>query len=336
MCRVYITTLFCCFAYFVGAQYLHTPTEIQQYIDKSKLEFAYADLNNLPEPALPLVQDTWLGTIGTDSVFIYPDTFMTNNRAKKYREKLDNFLEKKKYEKAAELLEKELAVDSANISLYKELAKLYMELAEYPAAIKTYMEILAINHIDVKSREQLADAFLFAGEPKKALDQITMAHLLNRNDVALITKLSRICRANGLQYTDWTLMPQCSLHAKQDTVWIFFRGLPWKSYGNCMALWEYETNYATHMAKLSDMAPKLIQEKECLLNALLTYEAMEQDKAHYPEFAFLAKCLSQGMIDDFILYEIRSRYQPLAMSSLMPQELERLCKFVIHHRTEPL
>jgi len=62
-----------------------------------------------------------------------------------------------------------------------------------------------------------------------------------------------------------------------------------------------------------------VEEKECLLNALLSYEQMERGKEEYPLLAYLGVSLENKMVDDFILYEIKSRKDP-TMMSLLPKE----------------
>ena len=71
-----------------------------------------------------------------------------------------------------------------------------------------------------------------------------------------------------------------------------------------------------------------IEEKECLLNALLSYEELETGKEAYPLLAYLGVSLENEMVDDFILYEIKSRENPTMMSLLPKDRLQKVMTYL--------
>jgi len=83
------------------------------------------------------------------------------------------------------------------------------------------------------------------------------------------------------------------------------------------------------MMNFSNIDITKVEEKECLLNALLSYEQMETGKEDFPLLAYLGVSLENEMVDDFILYEIKSREDPTMMSLLPKERLHKVMKYLM-------
>ena len=89
------------------------------------------------------------------------------------------------------------------------------------------------------------------------------------------------------------------------------------------------------MKGISDQSTAAIQQKECLLNALISYKELPADQQSYPALNALSVALSSGKVDDFIFYAILTREDPLLFNRMTAAQLSTFATFVLHLRTSP-
>ena len=190
-------------------------------------------------------------------------------------------------------------------------------------------QILKVNPIDAQSFYQLALAYQDIGKKEAALEHIIWAHFYNRNDRKIISHLKNIFFEHKLNYQDFTFQPEYQIATLENNIIsIQANEAPWKAFASCKALWQNEEKYREDMSHLAHVLPDLIELKECLLNALITYNGMEMGKENYPLLGILKDALQKGMVNDFIFYEIQLRDNPNLIHFLPKEKIESLIQYL--------
>jgi len=325
---------FLLFCFYMYGQRLHTPSEVQQYMEKSSINFSFDTLTEeFTSKGLTLVEEGYFLII-TDSGFeLEKREFTLSPKAKKYIAKAKKFERRKKVAKSIKFLKRAHDMHPENMRVMKYLGSLYLENNQAERSISLLENVVEINDIDFEAHSLLAVAYHKTGQKKNALKQISLAHLLNRNHKKIIEILKVIYLENGLPYSDYVFEPKYKIDT-QDTLNISIQAneIPWKAYAACKTLWMYDSEYKKGMMNFSNIDITKVEEKECLLNALLSYEQMETGKEDYPLLEYLGASLEKEMVNDFILYEIKSRENPMMMSLLSKERLESVAKYLMSIR----
>ena len=329
-----ICLFFLLFCHFINGQRLHTPSEVQQYIEKSSINFSVDTLTEeLTSKGLTLVDEGYFLVISDSGYELEKREFTLSSTAKKYLSKAEKFERKNKVGKSIKFLKKAHDMHPENMRVMKYLGSLYLENNQAERAIILLENVIEINDIDFEAHSLLAVAYMKTGQKKKALHQISLAHLLNRNHQKIIEILKVIYLENGLQYSNYVFEPKYKIETTDSlNVSIHANEEPWKAYAACKGLWRHDIEYKKKMMNFANIELPKIEEKECLLNALLSYEQMETGKEAYPLLAYLGVSLENKMVDDFILYEIKSREDPRIMSLLPKERLDKVVKYLMSIR----
>ncbi len=317
-------------SYFSYSQQLHTPDQLLEIIEKSKITYEIDSLaNGIAPKSYPIIESGLQIVRNGEKSALVSSKIGTSKEYEKYQKKANKLIAKRKYSKVILIYEKLLNNDPDNLELKKKLADLYQKDESLDKAEETYSTILEKNPIDFENLSSLSFFYQKKGEKDKAIRYGIRAHLMNRNDEELKNGLERVLLENGFTYLDWEFRPNYALDKQRGVVNIKFAGNPWLAYGVCKAVWENETEYVEQMKTVSDAPVAEIEEKECLLNALLTYNSLKTEKINYPELKGLALALSSKMINRYIVYEIEARENPKMLLTLSDDRIEELIEYFL-------
>lgn len=333
--RLFILLLFISYYYNTSAQNINTPDDIEQIMGKSSKHYvidttlsAYISYNN------PLVEKGWYQFNAPEGIQLVHTSIRTHNKSEKYQKKAIKFFLKEKYAKAFDLYLEALQYNADDLGVLKQLGICKLKLGNYEEAIYYLERGFAINPIDIQINEQLALCFSKSDEKEKAIRYITRAHLLNRNDTQLLDTLIELYKSNNLSYQNWVFEPQFQIsEGEANQVLISADKVPWRAYAACKAVWLFEMDHKNRMKQISSEKIGEIEEKECLLNALIAYERMEIKDELAPAFESLSSALINRQINNFILYEISARNQPEQLSKLSAEKMDQLVDYVINYKT---
>lgn len=315
------------------AQSLHMPAEIQQLMANSTFSYQLDSTIKhivLEKEKFPIIEKGWQVITTNEGIQLKQSLIQTDETSEKYRKKAKDYLENKKYSKAIKLYNKALAHQPDNIELMKSLGKAYQANKKEQTAIGWYIKVIEQNHVDFEAHLQLAICFDLDNRMDLALKHITLAHIFNRNDLDILQILQKIYAKSGLTYEQWTLEPQYQIQKTIDgKILIQYQEKPWCAYASCKAVWENEANYRKEMEQMSASSASIIQEKECLFNALIEYERLESGKENFPALANLALALLNKKVNNYVLYEILSKRDPLLIYSLNNSQLEELIHYLL-------
>ena len=271
------------------------PAEIQALMKTSAISYEMDQVTQnliLEEEKYPLVEKGWYAIANEEGIQLQKLTIQTDEETEKYREKGEDYLKKQKYSKAIKLYLKALDQNPMDNELLKGLGKSYLGDNKDQLAIECFQKVVTQNQVDFDAHLYLAQTYELKNELDLAIKHITLAHIYNRNDSKIIEKLQDIYGHQGLKYDLWDLSPVYKIEKiSADVVKIQYQVNPWRGYAACKAVWEYEADYREEMNQMSTASTEVIQEKECLFNALIEYKRLGDGKEKYPALASLSLAL---------------------------------------------
>jgi tetratricopeptide (TPR) repeat protein len=254
------------------AQEYHSPAQIFKILTESKVIYNIGSLKtDLPDEKdedLPLNQHgVYIGKneAGQSVLKMYelsPDAMV-------YVRNGENYFQSGEMEKARTEYLNALETSPNNSQLMTFIGQTYGIDENYQKEEEWYKKAIKANYIDYLAHWFLADIYLIKADTKKTVEEITIAHVLNRNNPRLFQKLTIIYNEKGLRYTGWKFRPHYKM-AKNDDNSIspeYDSEHPeWMMYMLCKAVWAHEPGYKKNMLKNAQEIPRLVEEKECLVN----------------------------------------------------------------------
>ena len=326
------------------AQELHTPAQIIQIMSESDLKYIIGDLdittfNNSAEN-LPIIDH---------GLYIEPDQagiLQLKNYNRLYdkhssmREIL-NQAEKSylngKMSKARKAYLKFLSAEPKNSQLMTYIGQTYGMEQEYDKAKQWYIKAIKTNFIDYLAHWLLADIYVVKGNKLDAVKEITVAHVLNRNNPRLFDKLEEIYAFAGFKYQEWKFKPIYSISKQNDSTIVLKHDAQrpeWMIYMLCKAMWTFEPGYKEKMLNTTTEIPRIVEEKECLLNLVTAYKTQHgEKKSEIEAINKILEAMEKKQLNEFILYEILLKENPLVVYSGGKKAIQEIVKYVLAFRT---
>lgn len=320
---------------FAFTQGLHSPAELLEILERSKLTYQVAEISN-PDTELPrgTVNNPFsyqkivdgqprVGTYefegGVKAIF---------NEAEKAFTGGDDARATEYYRKAADM-----APDYAVIHTF--LGQSLARQGFIEEAIKSYRTAISLNYHDYMAHWFLADMLAEQKKKKEAAREISIAWVLNRNNPRIQSSLKRIYKMAGNKYQDFTFRPDYTVNMKGEKVSIEFRE-EWMMYAFCKAIWRHEPGYRKSMGG-PEGAFNIIEEKESLLNLMLNHQQIHgKKKSKVTEINFLKKSMENEYTYAFILCEIWLVQEPLIIYLQSKEAILDLANYVMDIRGEKL
>lgn len=196
-------------------------------------------------------------------------------------------------------------VDTTFYVVLTYMGQMYDNLGDRSKAIGCYKQAIEKNYIDYMAHWFLADDYLLMGEIDKAVDEITIALILNRNNPRILKSLHTIYKKAGLSYTDWYFNPQVRLTKLDDNSATIESDEVWAAYAMTQALWLFEPGYKESMGV--DVEKSTTTEyTECLVNLYVSLDKKMKIINKDPQLATLIKVIEENSVNltPYILYEI--------------------------------
>ena len=329
----------CCGLTSCLAQHLHTPSELFALMEKSSIQYEEDSLFHISATvASAKIQEGWQRNGTTGELQAPSSDFETSVDSGKYQNKADKYFSKSQFSKAAANYSNAIEENKGKINadLQKKLCRTFLQIEKTLDAGEALIPLMETHQPDFGLHLLLAQIYQQSQQKDLAIKHITLAHLLNRNELKLLERLEQIYEENGLHFHKWNFDPQYQVRPnKKGGVLVAYRDSPWRAYGVCRAVWENEPEYAERMGRISTEPQKMIEQKECLLNALIAFEKPGIDQNQFPEFQCLAKALPNNDLNSFILYEIDARQNPMLLCQMETAELMNILDFVKKYHSSP-
>lgn len=314
-----------------AAQKIHSPQEIVSIMEKSSIAYEFNMLEEeIPAPDRSdnvvlhnLYREERNGELFTFSYKISPQGAPLLEAAEKA-------FGQKDFAQARSHYEQVLKTDPDFHKVRTYIGQIYGIEGDFKKAIKWYEGAIEKNFIDYMAHWFLADAFLKSRKVDKAVEHITIAYILNRNNPRIRTSLDNIYKEKGLSRDDWHFNPQIKIDSTgEQSVAVYFHP-DWLGYALVKALWRYEPGYAESMGSGKDEFFSMLQEREALASLITGID--EEKIKDYPELVAMVTALKMDMGEEYIIFEILLPQYPHAANQLPEEMIGRISKYVLKVR----
>ncbi len=314
------------------AQKIHTPAEIINIMEKSKVSYEIEMLDLKLECADYTEKLNYHDKyrIETDSgLFTY--SYSPNSLAKPYFDKAEQYYNEGKNDFAFTNYQLALKADSGLYLVMTYIGQLYEHNNDYENAIEWYKKAISKNYIDYMAHWFLADALVKRNDLQGAVDHIVIAHILNRNNPRIKDALFRILHAADYTTDDWCFNPQIELSKISDNKVSVKFDSKWTGYAVAKAVWAFEPGYSRSMG-VEPGHYSTIEDKECLISLLMGLESSKAKIKKDAQLVVLKKAAEDGYINEYIMYEIMLPPNPDVVNQLSKETIMRISDYLLKYR----
>ncbi len=316
---------------------LHSPGELFQILDKSKIVYEFG----LMDSTFPCVDRSEVLNDNNR----YPSKardghngFATYELTKKEEALLDEgeaLFTNGNYEGARTkyIALTKLRPDYAPAFTY--VGQTYEKSEQYSEAIKWEEQAVQANFYDYLAHYFLADNYAAIGNHKRAADEIIMASILNRNNKNIRRAMDRIMPAAGYRHRQWCFEPQVLLYRKGDMNVTMNTNPGWMGWAIAKAVWKFEPGYREAAGGAPQGQYNMAEDRECLmcLAFALHIDSSRSWKSD-PALTTLNKSVENKMFEEYLTYELVLPKFPFSVYQLSRDQLEDLRKYVLAVRIQ--
>lgn len=300
-------------------KYIFSPDEILKIMDVSKIQYEIKELEDRS------YLDNFKPIQLSDQFYIIKDG--DNKTLMKYSlssdgnaayGKAEDAYKAANYDQAINLYKDVLKIDKDYNKIYTLLGDMYYMKRNYDSAEYYFKYAIEKNFVDYTAHWFLADTYMKTDEKDDAAEEITIAHLLNRNHDNIYKAMKNYRKANDQPWKDWSITPRCKTYKDGDKV-IIETEPDWLGYACCEAVWKYEPGFAMNIIgqNYTDSTFSYEKEKSCLA-ATLTSEKMK----------YISKIVEDGYFEEMVWYEVLSKKVPAGMLLLPEDFFNRIVKYI--------
>jgi tetratricopeptide (TPR) repeat protein len=305
---------------------LHSPKEIIELMEKSELTYRIGTLKEGKlQPTEKPRQLSYQLYLEKSETGLLVGEYELSPEAKQLFQKGQEFSASKDYEAALkQYQELNKLMPKYSVSLVL-IGDMYYNLKKFDQAEEMFKKAIELNYISYNAHWFFADTEWELGNKETAMQEITIAHLLNVGHESLRKKMLSCRRVLNRDWKDWDYLPQYQLSQKGKEVSVD-TDIEWMGYAIAKAIWKYEPNYAEKMSgkEYVNQVVDFSEEKEALISAL----ASNGDNGKNIRWTQIKQIVSDGYVNEFILYEIVGRKAPLALVLLPREQFMRLVTYV--------
>ena len=324
---------------FLTAQaHLTTPLEMLTFMEASPTSYEFEELQGStpkrPRPILPLGTYLQLAE-GKEYQKRYQDEFAPSDSLLLAKANALLNVEQPKYAKIRRYYQQLLQRYPDCALLHTLMGTTYYEETQYTKANTWLERALALNPIDYRAQWLQGEILLAQEQRDTALYLMTLAHLYNRNHRGLLHRLIEVyAQADQTYYRNWGFDPRVVVYQDGETVVVRADGI-WLTYGMYKAVWQYDTDYQYIKAQQATTDYLTHQELEATIGTYLTYTELKHlDNRNYPAMNALGISLDQGLLEEFVFYEILLVDRPALSYHLTPEFAQRLIQYIRRIRSK--
>jgi tetratricopeptide (TPR) repeat protein len=321
LCTVYI--------FQVRAQVVHKPAELMQIMNASKITYTlaelYVDIND--KDYSNLRNESNIYHEDSDGHMVVKRLILTKEAEAEWNAAEKAFKEDSNYKEARKHYKNVFDIQADYYPAKMRIAQTYEKEKDFDKAIIAYKQAISRNYVDYMPHWLLAEVYYKQKDFDGAVNEITVAHILDRNNPQIMEALVEIYIDAKLQYDDWVFTPQFKIFKGQKDNEIKVLSKPgWNGYAIAKAIWSYEPGYADGQGEKPN-APSLLQEKECMLSLL---KGQDENKPNTNKgIVNLQIAQDNKMMDSFIYYEEILRKQPSMVYQLPNSVIKKISTYVL-------
>lgn len=212
------------------------------------------------------------------------------------------------------------------------IGQIYGIKKDWKNAQSYYKQVINENYINYMAHWFLADTYFVDGDMENAMNEICIAHILNRNNPRIVASLKKIMGKAKRKVGDWCFMPEVRIDQVNDKKYKINYGDGWLGYALPKALWMAEPGYSEEHGISSDSELSTVEERECLLGWMLGTNEKKDKIAKTPMFKTFKNALMNKQTDAFILYEVFLPQAPKFAYGLPKESILELKDYLLETR----
>jgi tetratricopeptide (TPR) repeat protein len=314
------------------AQKLHTPAEILKIMTDSKVMFELTMLDSViktPDYSKSLNYNEHYRVIKGSEIHTFE--YKYSSKVQSLSDQAEEAFQKKDMDKALECYLSMLKEDSTLAKIITYVGQIYENRGDHETAIKWYQKAIAVNYIDYMAHWFMADSYFKLNKLDKALEEITLAKILNRNNLRLHDSFTRILKANDRVTDDWYFTPQIVLEKKENGRIYLAVNKDWMGYGMAKALWKYDPDFQKKMG-VAQGTYTMQEDRESLSVLLMAQENSKTDISNDRQFVVLKSATFGHNIDQYILFELLLPKHPSIVYQLPEDVIVGIKDYILKYR----
>lgn len=248
-------------------------------------------------------------------------------------EKAAKELENDNYEEVKNLYQQAYNLDSLYFKAASNLGDAWSFLGDYKRAEFYLKKAIRLNSAGYQEYLFLADAYDKMGKNKDALNAITYAFMLNKNNPYLLQCLKKILKKNNLSLKidrlEFPFRIRKTGVRECEILYDCSNGYNWQVMANCLACWTMEPDLQIQLNGEEMFTYKVNMYKECLLNQGLYLSKLKNSgkKLSVKEELFLKK-INDNFVNSMVYWEIIAGEEPHIMFLLSGDERLQIVRYI--------
>ena len=242
------------------------------------------------------------------------------------------------YEKAIERYHQILKNEPGYAPIMTNIGIAYFSLENIDSSLFYLEKAAEVNYSYYKSHYLLAVIHNMVENYEKAMFEMTIAHILDRNNATIKEKMLEFYAKNNLEWKDFTFSPDCEIkYGNAETVNIT-TSPAYFWYSMYRAVWLYEPGYK-EKRKVMEPDRSVWAEKEAIFGLYLIATSETKDLKKIvkamkkrPEIEALKYAVSQGYIEEYGIYESLLPRHPEVVFTLSKDEILTVAAYVLQTR----
>jgi len=313
-----------------GQTTAHKPADLLKVLKASKITYTVGGLStDIPKgEGSTLVNPTNVYHEDSNGQFIAKKVKIAKGADSTWNEAERIFKEDSNYKEARKVYREVLDIDPDYYPAKIEIAKTFEIEQDYEKAEAQYKQAISKNYVDYRPHQLAAELYLKEKKYEEAVDEISMASVLNRNDTSVQADLVKIYAKTRMKYGDWSFTPQYKVEKGEKDAEInvrFKKG--WYGYAIAKAIWRYEPEYAQAQGE-NPGSLTLLQERECIMNLIAGQDSIKERDVD-PSITALMDAKDYKLTDGFIYYEILLTSNPGLVYQLPNNVIKSVRDYVV-------
>lgn len=329
--KLTFVSILVCLSFAALSQELHSPAEILKIMENSSVMYELDMLTkSIPCPdRSDLLNSNDLYRVTTDSSIV---TYHYNlkSEALPYFEQAEAFFTQRDLDSAMYYYEKVLEIDPSYYKVMTYIGQIYGTMKNFDLSKSWYKKSIESNYIDYMAHWFLADIYKMQGRIDSAVNEITIAMILNRNNPRIKIAQSDIYKLAKIKTNDWCFTPQVEISKENNRVKIKLDE-NWVGYGMAKALWLYEPGYKQSMG-VEENHYSSLEDRECLLNLMVGLINAKTNIKNNPGLTTLKQAIENDYLNEYIFYEILLPDHPNVAYQLSNDFISRIKDYVLNIR----
>lgn len=300
-----------------------TPQEIIDLVDKSDVPYAitiFDEPESVPiHPHPALVKAGSLESLPFPQIVKSPDggrslqNYPLTDSTLRALERAEPLFDSSRFDEALRIYLVAAEMDPDCYVLHRQIGDCHGLTGRPGAALESYRRSIELNPVDFRSHGSEAIALLDLGRTDEARDAFARALALSPQNPEILRVIRPSQEELGIDLYDRPFTPRASAREESDQIAVFTaEPAHWLVYGLCKAIWIGEESHRKKFTGGNDHRWTTTEEQSCLRALLATYSRQRKsDKVEAdPEMDRLLQIFEDGMLQEFVLYEIGSKTSP--------------------------